>query len=282
MTERLANPFPEYRDWLVRPLARGHQASLLLLTDPQEGSRVVVKCFTPPAGGDAAIRRETEALDKLASLACEARVEGWRVVSPRVLGISHTPPALALTYISGEQLDRLLIDGTQEPPVPSVVPRVLARSIWSYWSSTGAIIGDMNLQNIICDIPGRTIGIVDPGAPYGWFSLPMIPMRHYPISRDLGYLLYEVCSTNVKLTLRGRAAPRRRLCFVRSLLAEIMERTADPGGLIDEIGKCAIAHAERLNTGLSPRRCWRKVVQLGALAEIRNQTQLTLGPAFVA
>ena len=78
------------------------------------------------------------------------------------------------------------------------------------------------------------------------------------------------------MTLGGRALRRRR-CFVRSLLAEIVGRTADPGGADDEIGKCAVAHAERLNTGLSPRGCWRKVVQLGALAEIRNQTQFTLG-----
>ena len=72
--------------------------------------------------------------------------------------------------------------------------------MWSFWISTGAIIGAIEdiCSNVDFVISQQLWRIVDPGAPYAWFNLPTIPTRHYPISRDMGCLLYEVCSSTLK------------------------------------------------------------------------------------
>ena len=127
------------------------------------------------------------------------------------------------------------------------------------------LIGDLDVKNILCDGAARRIYLIDPGAAGEGFECADVDDRFSPASRDLAYLLFETCATNVRLAFlaRRRDSVRRRVDFVAALLTRYLEvfvRRDERGAFAVELRQCADRYTARISTSFSIPGVWRRFV----------------------
>jgi hypothetical protein len=266
-------PFPGLEGRHLRRLASGRQAtvSLVRLGGHHDPPDIVVKAFRPGAAIDAVIDEEVAALNQLRSLVDGREIEGWTIAVPRVVGVSRRPPRLALTPVPGAGLDTLFRRGWVPPPEFGAALAGICRR---YWEHAGRPLGDVNLENFLCDPEPRRLSIVDPGLPDPGFELPHQPRRFYPASRDLGCLLHQVLSTNVSLRLGRSNLADVRLALVRSVIEAAMAGAAPRDAFLAEVIDCAAAHLARVRGGGVVQKAWRVTVRLLAKRALPAQAAL--------
>jgi hypothetical protein len=267
--------FPGLKVTNAQPLSQGCQAtvSTVELSGMEE---IVVKEFMPAAGVDDALEDERAALHRLMDLVGGQTILGWTIDIPRVVAVSRQPPALALMKVPGTPID-ILIDRGWLPPLQ--ISLVLAEVFERYWRNVRRPIGDLNLSNLMCDPPSRRLAIVDPGLPNRTFELETEQRTFYPASRDLGCLLHQVASTNVRRSVTRPQTTKVRLAFVRSVIEACVSRSPKRDAFVEEIGDCATAHLSYVTGGPLGHRAWRAIVRRLAQQTVLNEMETLRIPA---
>src|SRR5207245_11795585 len=87
------------------------------------------------------------------------------------------------------------------------IARTVGAALERCWSVEARIHGDLNFDNLLCDVEGRCLSFVDPGVLDSASLCSEVGRRWYPASRDLAHLLYETGVTVKRMF--GNAGARR-------------------------------------------------------------------------
>lgn len=277
--------FDESR-WAVCRLADGRQARLFSVRGRDEGAllrgsevaeELVVKVYRGDGPGDReAARDEFECLCRLHARLDGTTRHGWTVRCPRPLHRCDRSAALIMTRVPGRTLSWHL--ARSDGPTPEVLDsicRATVSSLLHYWSGEPRLYGDLILNNILCDLPSRTLSLVDPGMPERFYLCESAPLFWYPASRDLGFLLFWVASLirpsivhPILHARQKRMATRIVRTFVDGLGSATERREA-----LAEIEQCARLHLGRMPVSASPRGLWRRLVKRAATQTIERLFQ---------
>ena len=155
--------------------------------------------------------------------------------------------------------------------VLSMLHNPIASSLQKYWSEHFRIIGDLNYNNMLCDLPAKTLIFVDPGVADPSISWKGTSKGFFPASHDLGYLLFEVCATNPKIELFSRDRARRRSLFVKQVIHCYMHRFIEEphfDRFLNELYECSKLHATRIELPWGFRGVWRRYVAMRTLSNL--------------
>jgi hypothetical protein len=176
-----------------------------------------------------------------------------------------------MTRVSGKPLKSCLRTANQvtAEALESIADAVIA-VMERYWLADGGLYGELNFDNILCDVSQKSLSFVDPGSLEKVFLCDTVSRHWYPASRDLAYLLYDI-ETSVRATIGNPGARQRQKCLAEKILRAFVKRTG-PGYwnqcLLDEIGACAQMHLKRIRASWSPRGIWRLFVRQTASRSI--------------
>jgi serine/threonine protein kinase len=255
--------------WVIETLGEGDQANVISVRSQnrqpiwQSNRTLVVKLYKPDLTPNVElVRRQFEALSRLRVMLHGHTINGWRISIPAPLYVCVSPLALVMTMVPGRSLTSLLQDAENiKPEVLDSAPRAVAAAMERCWS-VGQLHGDLNFDNILCDITNKGLSFVDPVPANSLFLGDDIPRRWYPASHDLAYMLFDT-GMRVKSTVGNPNARLRQQLFAESTLRAFIETIGpfqEKRRLLDEIEACARV---QLNSpcGSSPRELWRMIVK---------------------
>jgi hypothetical protein len=257
-------------DWIIETLGEGDQANVHSVRPQnrqwiwQTHRTLVIKLYKPEWTPKVeAVRRQFEALLRLRVALHGHTINGWKISTPAPLFVCVSPLALVMTMVPGRPLTSLLDDADNvTPEVLDSVPRAVVAAMERCWSA-GQLHGDLNFDNILCDIANRGLSFVDLGLPTNSLLFDDdVPRRWYPASHDLAYMLYDT-GTRVKSTIGNPKARLRQQLFAESILRAFIETIGpfeEKQRLLDEIEACVRVFLKSLRPS-SPRELWRMIVK---------------------
>jgi hypothetical protein len=138
-----------------------------------------------------------------------------------------------------------------------------------YWAGDARLYGDLILNNILCDIPSRTLSFVDPGMPERFYLCESAPLSWYPASRDLGFLLFWTASL-IRPSIAHPILHARQKLMAATIVRTFLDGLEPARRLcaIAEIEACARLHIARMAVSASPRGVWRCLVKCAAATTI--------------
>jgi O-antigen/teichoic acid export membrane protein len=252
--------------WVVEQLDEGDQA-IVYAVRPQNQQPAwhtyrsfVVKLYKPAAAPNIElVRTQFEALTRLHASVNGRIINGWKISTPAALYFCESPLALVMTMVPGRKLNLLLDTGDHvTPEVLESASQAVAAAMERFWSIDSQLHGDLNFDNILCDIVGRDLSFVDLGAPENCFFYDGVTKHWYPSSYDLAYMLFDT-GVAVKDTIGRRGALLRRQMFAHGVLRAFIETIGpfeEKQRVLDEIHSCAREHLKTLDRSWSPRGLW--------------------------
>jgi hypothetical protein len=256
----------------VRRLAEGLQARLFSVRAQHDADELVVKAYRGEGPEERrAARDEFECLRRLHDRLDGTTRHGWTIRCPRPLHFCDRSLALVMTRVPGRTLSWHLARGGGPPPqVLDSISLAINSCLTRYWSGEPRLYGDLILNNVLCDLPSRTLSLVDPGMPERFYLCEAAPRAWYPASRDLAFLLFWTASLIRPSILhpilharQKRMATRIVRTFVDDLGSDARRREATA-----EIEACARLHLGRIRVSASPGGLWRRFVRGAATRTI--------------
>jgi hypothetical protein len=260
----------KHADWVIETLGEGDQANVHSVRS-QSRQRIwrthrtlVIKLYKPELTPKVeAVRRQFEALSRLRVALHGHTINGWKIFTPAPLYVCVSPLALVMTMVPGRSLTSLLDDAdNMTPDVLDSAPRAVVAAMERCWS-VGQLHGDLNFDNILCDVANRGLSFVDLGVPTNSLLFgDDVPRRWYPASHDLAYMLYDT-GMRVKSTIGNPKARLRQQLFAESILRAFIETIGpfeEKQRLLDEVEACARVFLKGLRPS-SPRELWRMIVK---------------------
>jgi hypothetical protein len=258
-------------NWVIEQRDGGAQASILVVRNRDgqpiwQGHReLVVKLYK--SGGRQSVevvRYQFESLSRLHAQLNGTTARGWKIDSPVPLYRCEQPLALVMTMVPGKPLKHCLrtADPVVAAALESIADAVIA-AMERYWSTDGGLYGELNFDNILCDVSRRSLSFVDPGSLDSVFRCDTVTRQWYPASRDLAYLLFDI-ETSIRKTIGNPGARHRRKWLAEKILRAFVLRNGPDYRtqcLLDEIGACARMHLKRIEASWSPRGIWRLFVR---------------------
>jgi len=247
--------------WIIERLGRGEQAEVFTVRS-RDGRRIwreheelVVKLYRRdvPEYQSAAVD-EFECLLELNRVLDGREFGTWRICAPLPLAKSDQPPAVAMTRVTGISLNKLIGSGAADGDFSSALSAAVVAALEQYWTAAARIYGDLDLNNILCDPSTRTLAFIDPGMPENAYKCPEAPDQWFPASRDLAYMLFDVCAS-LKSQLTNPGARRRQTGFIQDIIGRFMNTACLPGqrsALLSELEACARVHLSRIRVAWSP------------------------------
>jgi O-antigen/teichoic acid export membrane protein len=248
----------------VDRLGEGDFATVYAVTPRDGGEAVVVKLYRPDSD-PALARQQFEALARLHARLDGRDADGWTLRVPRPIAVSHSPPALTMTAVSGRPLEHASV------PVETAASagRAFARAMQPVWAD-GLLHGDLHLKNVLIDAAARTLALIDPGPGASCLACNETAVR--AAARDLGHLVSEL-ATDVSDLLGSAATRMQKQSFVTAALQN--SQTCP----VDEIRQSAALHLNTtLQPSLSPRGIWHGLIR--RLAERRCEELLVREPVM--
>jgi hypothetical protein len=261
----------------VRQFADGRQARLFSVRAHDDSAELIVKAYRGDGADERrAARDEFECLGRLHDRLDGTTRHGWTVRCPRPLHFCDRSLALVMTRVPGQTLSRHLAEGAgPSPQVLESISRAIHSCLTCYWSGEPRLYGDLILNNVLCDLPSRTLSLVDPGMPERFYLCETAPRHWYPASRDLAFLLFWTASLirpsilhPVLHARQKRMATRIVRTFLNGLGSETQRREATA-----EIEACVRLHLGRIRVSASPGGLWRRFVQRAATRTIDRMLQ---------
>jgi hypothetical protein len=233
----------------------------------QEHSKLIIKLYKSAGPQSVAVaRHQFESLSRLHAGLDSSTANGWRIASPIPLFQCQWPLALVMTLVPGMPLKDCLCTGdAHTADVLDSIADAMIAAMDGFWSH-GGLYGELNFDNILCDVPGRTISFVDTGGRDELILCDVVSRNWYPASHDLGYLLYDI-ETSLRTFIRNPGARLRQLYLVEQILRSYVKKTElgySAQDLLDEIGACARLHLTRIRGAWSPGGAWRLFVRKNA------------------
>ncbi len=265
--------------WLVHPLGCGGQGQTLLVRRRDgrnvwgEHDALVVKLF------DADVPEVADAIDCEYTLLADFSgrgdgkvIRGWRIRVPHPLFKCSEPFALVMTVVPGEPLYTLLqsTDDANAEVIESSADAMIG-ALRPLWFESGRLYGDLHFENIMCDVHSRSVSFVDGGTPQRSWMCDSVAAALYPASRDLAYLLFDVVTSCVRVSLHNPRGAARQTRLVERILAAFLKEVKsshDRRALLEEIRGCITLHMERVGTSWKPCGVWRRVVHFIASRKI--------------
>lgn len=267
-------------DWTIERLDEGDQAHIYVAgclntryMTAEAHRRLVVKLYKPPASADVeGARSEFELLSRLHAVLNGKMIDGWKYFIPAPLYLCDSPPALVMTLAPGRRL-RLWLESGRGPVTRLLapLPQAIVAALQRFWS-LGQVHGDLNFDNVLCDITARCLSFIDPERPRNSHFCDSVATHRHPATRDLGYLLYETAVT-VRYDIAHPRARRRRQMFTIDVLRAFIERVGpleEALSLLDEIGNCARQYLATLSFSLTLRGLWHLLVRRIAVTRMNT------------
>lgn len=210
-------------------------------------------------------------LSRLSAVFDGAGVGSWRLLSPRPLATSMTPPAMVMTCVPGRDLNRWMADGEELTPVLiDEIADVTVHALRRCWSR-GENHGDLALQNILCDLEAKCLSLIDAETrdeiPGGRGDAGAMA------AADLAGLLSDVAA-DVKASIGNAAARQRRQHFVKRVFRRYLDTLQSKREklelLRDVAGGARTTIEGWLPRTLTPRGLWRCAVRAVALRRLRR------------
>ncbi len=250
--------------------------------------QIAVKLFDSDSPEvDFAIGRQFETLRILHAMLDGRFIEGWNVRVPRPLSQCNSTLGLAMTIVPGDCLHGQLLraDRRSAEHIMSSYGSI-AESLRRYWENNQRMYGDLQLENILCDLESQTISLVDPGIPCTIWKWEEAPNEWYPASRDLSYLLFDAAARSLKIFLTNPGTARRLNQLTERILHSFVS-TVNPRSarlaLLDEIRTCTQLHIAQLTSQRDVRGLWCSWVRRtasrsieGTLRRVREQSDQPL------
>jgi tRNA A-37 threonylcarbamoyl transferase component Bud32 len=228
-------------------------------------SVLIVKVFKPHVLVERdCLRDQFHALSRLHATLDGTTLDSWKVCLPQPLYLCETQNALVMTMVPGQSLKSYLKKPEQMPAETlEGIGRVVAEGMERCWAIDGQIHGDLTVDNILSDVAGRKVSLVDPGVTLTGFHCEGVSRDWYPASRELANLLYDT-AVAVKRRL-GQPGARRwqeyvAEAIVRAFLSKI-EAVDQRIRLLNEIEACVKKHLTGLQASWSPRGLWHLVLR---------------------
>jgi O-antigen/teichoic acid export membrane protein len=255
--------------WAIEQLSQGAQARIYVARRrdgrpvAQTHLDLAVKLYKPVAGQAAVLREQFESLARLHARLHGSTVHGWQVHVPLPLVCSAHPPALVMTLVPGTPLNVCLESpGAVAPEALASIAGAVVAALERCWSLDGQIHGDLNFDNVLCDVAARSLSFVDPGALEADVLCDGVCRAWYPASRDLAYLLFDTGVT-VKRTFGRPGVRRRQHSLAEGVLRAFLKQVGpeQQEQLLDEIQACVEVHLSRVRVSRGPRGIWHRVVK---------------------
>jgi O-antigen/teichoic acid export membrane protein len=252
--------------WVVEQLNEGCQAIVYAVRSQnrqpawQTDRSFVVKLYKPAAAPTIElVRTQFEALTRLHASVNGRIINGWKISAPAALYVCESPLALVMTMVPGRKLNSCLDTGENvTPEMLESASHAVVTVMERYWWIDSQLHGDLNFDNILCDIVGRDLSFVDLGALENCFFYDGVTKRWYPSSYDLAYMLFDT-GVAVKNTIGRPGALLRRQMFAHGVLRAFILTIGpfeEKQRMLDEIHACAREHLKTLDLSWSPRGLW--------------------------
>jgi hypothetical protein len=279
--------------WFIEDLAEGVHANIYSVRSQnnkpiwQTHHALAVKLYKPAASPDARfVREQFEALSRFYSAVDGCIIDGWKVFAPAPLYLCRSPPAVVMSMVPGRRLCHYFDAGDDaSSAIMDSVPSAIIAAMERCWS-VGQTHGDLNFDNILCDLADRALSFVDMGVPTNSLLGGDSTGCCHPAAQDLGYMLYET-GAKVRSTFGKPSSRLRKERFAECVLRAFMETIApreDKQRLLDEIHACARVHLKSLDLSLSPHGLWHALVRSAAsrcidrlLAGLRTDARVVSG-----
>ncbi|HVS40202.1 MAG TPA: hypothetical protein VMS17_31885 [Gemmataceae bacterium] len=264
-------------EWLLERRNEGAQAGIFAArrregrTLRPDHKELAVKLYYPAPRPEAnVVRAQFESLAAFHARLNGAAFHGWTIRSAVPLFLCRRPPALVMTMLPGRPLTSWLERaGSLSTDALESIARAVVAAMQRYWSIDGRAHGDLNFDNILCDVETKSLFFVDLGVLESSFLCDGAARRWFPASRDLAYLLYDTAVAVKKLFGRPGAG-RRRQELAQRVLRAFLEQigAADRQSVLDEIAACVRVHLNGLRASWSPRGMWRLLLRRMAARRI--------------
>jgi hypothetical protein len=233
---------------------------------------VVIKLYKPgPAANVTRMRAEFDKLRRLHAAIDRRTINGWHFHVPTPLCVCDSPLAVVMAEVPGIPLSLCLQTAgkTNTETLESAAGAVVG-AMQALWS-TGQLHGDLNFDNILCDMVGNDISFIDPGDAVGaCHRSDKIAKPWYPASHDLAYMLFDTAVRGDR-TFRRRAFELRQRMFAEKLLRAFLRpipRFEERQQLFDQIRARTAVHLKELELSLSPRGLWHALLRYRASRRI--------------
>ena len=186
---------------------------------------------------------------------------GWKISTPEPLHVCQSPIALLMTPIA-EKKDLKTSAGADDDLTPEVLQAMahaMVTALHESWSR-GHLHGDLALQNILYDVPAKTLSFIDPGTQDCCNVCNDVATSWSPAALELGHILRDL-GTDVRDLIGNPAARFRRQIFVESALRTFLDTIGsshEKRRMLDEIRSCAHVHLSKvLEVSWSFHGLWR-------------------------
>jgi O-antigen/teichoic acid export membrane protein len=229
--------------WVIEQLNEGAQASVFAARRKdgrpiwQANHELAIKLYKPAARQEAeVVRGQFASLERLHAR-LNGSSDGWNVCVPAPLYRCEEPLALVMTLVPGRSLNACLETIDQVPgEALEPIARAIVAALERCWSSDEQAHGDLNFDNILCDVPGRSLSFVDPGVIESDAHCAGVSRKWYPASRDLAYLLYD-SGVTVRRTFGQRGARQRQQGLVERVLRVFLLKVRSGAGQAGPAGR---------------------------------------------
>ena len=279
-------PGAESGEWVIEHRNEGAQAGVFAVRRRdgrplwQTHDQLAVKLYNPAARPEVSVLRgQFESLAAFHARLTGAAFHGWNIYSAVPLHLCERPPALVMTMLPGRPLTSCLeTGGPLTAEALESIARAVVAAMERYWSIDGRTHGDLNFDNILCDVETRSLSFVDLGVLESAYLCDGVARRWFPASRDLAYLLYDT-GVGVKKLFGHPGVRRRRQELAERVLRAFVENVgagADRRGLLDEIEACVWVHLNGLRASWSVRGMWHVLLRRMSSRRIDGILQRTM------
>jgi len=203
------------------------------------------------------VRAQFAALSRLNERLDGMIIDQWTISTPKPLHVCETPLALVMTSVPGSRDLKLgaASDDNLTPKAVDDLARTLALAMRQLWYR-GLTHGDLGLQNILYDVPTKSLSLIDPGTDE-WCQVCANQYNHrHPAALELGHLIRDL-GTDVKDLIGNPMARLRREVFVECAIRTYLgtlRSTMDRRCMVEEIRESAKSHL--INTLKQPLFSW--------------------------
>jgi O-antigen/teichoic acid export membrane protein len=255
--------------WVVTRLGEGDHSTVYAVRS-KDGKPtwrgyddLVIKLYKPDVALDTGlVDAQFESLSRL-HMALDGRiVNGWKISTPKPIHISKSPLALVMTAVSAKKdlKSCAAADDDLTPEVLDAVGRAFTAAMHESWSR-GQLHGDLALQNVLYDIPGKNLSLIDPGTRECCSVCNDLAESWSPPVLELGHILRDL-GTDVRDMIGNPIARLRRQIFAESALRAYLETLGpveEKRRALDEIQACARYHLSKvLDLSWSLRGMWHR------------------------
>jgi len=248
----------------VEKIGDGRQSEVFKIVFSEKKLTLAIKVYKCVNSNTKEILENEYKLLKIANeLFCSKHYKGWKFDSPKPYLKCEKYHSIIMYYVDGVTLSSLLCNRKLPTCLIKEIAHAVANGMMLYWHNNKQLIGDVNLNNIICDIKNNKITFIDLGIPNKHFYCAGIEKNHYPESRDIGYFLFETCILIVKKRLTLNKGGEDLEKFIEIYLDYIFSKlnTAYRVQFLSETIACASFHEKRVGNKFTLFYVWHKLLK---------------------